>query len=126
MPGHEPGSAGSTNSFYSTLVVVAQLFVEKLRVIPGFCHVPLPKQEKLLNSSWRMMGNDTRISLEKKLDCCGLFNNTRLQTDFGSDFYLCESVRIPSLFFLFLFYFGFLTLPYWIDKEQDFEKREIR
>lgn len=49
------------------------------------------QQEKLLNSSWRMMGNDTRISLEKKLDCCGLFNNTRLQTDFGSDFYLCES-----------------------------------
>ncbi|KAK7129256.1 hypothetical protein R3I94_017463 [Phoxinus phoxinus] len=47
------------------------------------------QQEKLLHSSWRIMSNDTRISLEKKLDCCGLFNNTQLQTDFLSDLSLC-------------------------------------
>uniref|UniRef100_A0A8C1LIB2 Tetraspanin 31 n=1 Tax=Cyprinus carpio TaxID=7962 RepID=A0A8C1LIB2_CYPCA len=32
---------------------------------------------KLLNSSWGMMNDNTRISIEKKLDCCGLFNNTQ-------------------------------------------------
>ncbi|XP_067228011.1 tetraspanin-31 [Chanodichthys erythropterus] len=47
------------------------------------------QQEKLLNSSWNIMSNDTRISLEKKMDCCGLFNNTK--TDFVSDLHLCEA-----------------------------------
>ncbi|ROL52139.1 Tetraspanin-31 [Anabarilius grahami] len=47
------------------------------------------QQEKLLNSSWKIMSNDTRISLENKMDCCGLFNNT--QTDFVSDLHLCEA-----------------------------------
>ncbi|CAM4676639.1 hypothetical protein PO909_014262 [Leuciscus waleckii] len=52
------------------------------------------QQENLLNSSWRIMSNDTRISLEKKLDCCGLFNNTLHQTDFVSDLNLCESLCV--------------------------------
>ncbi|XP_056113997.1 tetraspanin-31 [Rhinichthys klamathensis goyatoka] len=52
------------------------------------------QQEKLLTSSWRIMSNDTRISLEKKLDCCGLFNNTHPQTDFVSDLNLCESLCV--------------------------------
>ncbi|KAK9954557.1 hypothetical protein ABG768_016609 [Culter alburnus] len=47
------------------------------------------QQEKLLNSSWNIMSNDTRISLENKMDCCGLFNNTK--TDFVSDLHLCEA-----------------------------------
>lgn len=49
------------------------------------------QQEKLLASSWGIMSNDTRISLEKKLDCCGLFNNTKHQSDFVTDVSLCPA-----------------------------------
>ncbi|XP_043081079.1 tetraspanin-31 [Puntigrus tetrazona] len=49
------------------------------------------QQEKLLNSSWGIMSNDTRISLEKKLDCCGLFNNSQSQAVFAGDLPLCDS-----------------------------------
>ncbi|KAK2885335.1 hypothetical protein QQF64_021314 [Cirrhinus molitorella] len=54
------------------------------------------QQEKLLNSSWRMMSNDTRISLEKKLDCCGLFNNTQNLDVFMSDLHLCDAQCIKK------------------------------
>lgn len=78
-----------------------------LSVIPGICLVT-PKQEKLLNSSWGIMNNDTRISLEKRLDCCGLFNDTQSQGVFVSDLNLCDAVRIhPHV--PFLIYFGFLA-----------------
>ncbi|XP_018949605.1 tetraspanin-31 [Cyprinus carpio] len=49
------------------------------------------QQEKLLNSSWGIMNNDTRISLEKRLDCCGLFNDTQSQGVFVSDLNLCDA-----------------------------------
>uniref|UniRef100_A0A672M3N8 Tetraspanin-31 n=1 Tax=Sinocyclocheilus grahami TaxID=75366 RepID=A0A672M3N8_SINGR len=62
-----------------------------LSVIPSICLVTLPKQEKLLVSSWRLMSKDTRISLEKKLDCCGLFNNTQNQGVFMSDLHFCDA-----------------------------------
>ncbi|KAA0706685.1 Tetraspanin-31 [Triplophysa tibetana] len=49
------------------------------------------QQEKLLASSWGLMSNDTRISLEEKLDCCGLFNNTKHQGEFVTDMYMCTA-----------------------------------
>lgn len=49
------------------------------------------QQEKLLNSSWGIMNNNTRISIEKKLDCCGLFNNTQNLGVFMSDLQLCDA-----------------------------------
>ncbi|XP_016310222.1 tetraspanin-31 [Sinocyclocheilus anshuiensis] len=49
------------------------------------------QQEKLLGSSWGLMSKDTRISLEKKLDCCGLFNNTQNQAVFMSDLHFCDA-----------------------------------
>ncbi|XP_026056020.1 tetraspanin-31 [Carassius auratus] len=49
------------------------------------------QQEKLLNSSWGIMNNDTRIRLEKRLDCCGLFNDTQNQGVFVSDLHLCDA-----------------------------------
>uniref|UniRef100_A0A672M3P6 Tetraspanin-31 n=1 Tax=Sinocyclocheilus grahami TaxID=75366 RepID=A0A672M3P6_SINGR len=57
------------------------------------------QQEKLLVSSWRLMSKDTRISLEKKLDCCGLFNNTQNQGVFMSDLHFCDR-RTPCFLFL--------------------------
>ncbi|XP_057175935.1 tetraspanin-31 isoform X2 [Triplophysa rosa] len=49
------------------------------------------QQEKLLASSWGLMSTDTRISLEKKLDCCGLFNNTEQQREFVADMNMCPA-----------------------------------
>ncbi|XP_073679188.1 tetraspanin-31 [Garra rufa] len=54
------------------------------------------QQEKLLASSWRLMSNDTRISLENKLDCCGLFNNTQNLSVFVSDLHLCDAPCIKK------------------------------
>ncbi|XP_056589621.1 tetraspanin-31 [Triplophysa dalaica] len=49
------------------------------------------QQEKLLASSWGLMSNDTRISLEEKLDCCGLFNNTKHLGEFVTDMNMCPA-----------------------------------
>ncbi|XP_067301787.1 tetraspanin-31 [Pseudorasbora parva] len=54
------------------------------------------QQGKLLDSSWGIMSNETRISLENKLDCCGLFNNTNHMADFVSDLHLCEALCIQK------------------------------
>ncbi|KAJ8358530.1 hypothetical protein SKAU_G00150550 [Synaphobranchus kaupii] len=49
------------------------------------------QQEKLLNATWNMMSNKTRISLEMQLDCCGLVNSTLNQQQFKSDIQLCKA-----------------------------------
>ncbi|XP_047458375.1 tetraspanin-31 [Mugil cephalus] len=37
------------------------------------------QQEGLLNSTWKMLHNNTKIDLETQLDCCGLLNGTDTQ-----------------------------------------------
>lgn len=49
------------------------------------------QQGQLLNSTWGLMANETRQDLEKKLDCCGLLNNTESQNEFKSDVALCSA-----------------------------------
>lgn len=39
------------------------------------------------------MGNETRIALEHKLNCCGLFNSTMNHAEYDSDMELCTIVR---------------------------------
>ncbi|KAG9269025.1 tetraspanin-31 isoform X1 [Astyanax mexicanus] len=50
------------------------------------------QQETLLNSSWFIMSNETRNDLENKLQCCGLFNNTKDQDRFNKDVAACPVV----------------------------------
>ncbi|KAJ8369986.1 hypothetical protein SKAU_G00100140 [Synaphobranchus kaupii] len=50
------------------------------------------QQEKLLNSTWGMMSNETKGSLEKQLNCCGLLNNTHDQALFNRDFLHCSAL----------------------------------
>ncbi|XP_051961699.1 tetraspanin-31-like [Xyrauchen texanus] len=54
------------------------------------------QQEKLLSSSWGIMSNETRDNLEKKLDCCGLFNNTQHNEEFVSDLVLCQAPCVKN------------------------------
>ncbi|KAG5836280.1 tetraspanin-31 [Anguilla anguilla] len=49
------------------------------------------QQEKLLNTTWDMMSNDTKKSLEQQLDCCGLVNSTLSQEQFKVDVQLCTA-----------------------------------
>lgn len=49
------------------------------------------QQEKLLNSSWGLMSNDTKGNLEKQLDCCGLLNNSISQAEFTRDVQSCQA-----------------------------------
>ncbi|KAF4078566.1 hypothetical protein AMELA_G00200520 [Ameiurus melas] len=54
------------------------------------------QQEKLMNSTWRMMSNETKADLEDKLDCCGLFNNTASRSQFDVDVDLCKASCVKS------------------------------
>ncbi|MCJ8750234.1 hypothetical protein PDJAM_G00260150 [Pangasius djambal] len=49
------------------------------------------KQEKLLSMSWEMTSNETRRSLEQRLDCCGLMNSAVKQHVFRTDVNLCTA-----------------------------------
>ncbi|KAM6976491.1 tetraspanin-31 [Aplochiton taeniatus] len=49
------------------------------------------QQEKLLDSSWRLISNDTKLNLEKQLDCCGLRNSSLTQTQFSRDVQNCHA-----------------------------------
>ncbi|KAK3547697.1 hypothetical protein QTP86_027752, partial [Hemibagrus guttatus] len=48
-------------------------------------------QEKLLSSTWSLMGNATKMDLENNLDCWGLFNNTADHLTFDTDLLLCKA-----------------------------------
>ncbi|KAF7693014.1 tetraspanin-31-B-like [Silurus meridionalis] len=50
------------------------------------------KQERLLSSTWEIMSNETRRSLEQQLDCCGLINSAEKQQDFLKDVNHCTAV----------------------------------
>ncbi|XP_066529041.1 tetraspanin-31 [Hoplias malabaricus] len=51
------------------------------------------QQEALLNSSWGMMSNTTKIDLEKKLVCCGLFNKTENSVEFAAERSICRAIQ---------------------------------
>lgn len=48
-------------------------------------------QGQLLTSSWKVM-NTTKLDLENKLNCCGLFNTTDTVELFNSDYAMCNAV----------------------------------
>ncbi|KAI5093220.1 tetraspanin-31 isoform X1 [Silurus meridionalis] len=50
------------------------------------------KQERLLSSTWEIMSNETRRSLEQQLDCCGLINSAEKQQDFLKDVNHCTAL----------------------------------
>ncbi|XP_027000531.1 tetraspanin-31 [Tachysurus fulvidraco] len=54
------------------------------------------QQEKLLNSTWSLMSNATKIELENNLDCCGLFNNTANHQLYEADLAMCRASCLKS------------------------------
>ncbi|KAM3618356.1 uncharacterized protein V6R79_019596 [Siganus canaliculatus] len=49
------------------------------------------QQETLLNKTWGMLENKTKIDLENQLNCCGLLNVTASQKQFDLDLQSCTA-----------------------------------
>ncbi|XP_013878013.1 tetraspanin-31 [Austrofundulus limnaeus] len=49
------------------------------------------QQVVLLNSTWRIMENNTKIDLENQLNCCGLFNNSGSTSIYEADLQNCTA-----------------------------------
>ncbi|XP_046725313.1 tetraspanin-31 [Silurus meridionalis] len=75
--------------FYMVILFIVFLF--QFGVSCSCLAVNQDQQEKLLTSSWRIMSNDTKSDLEKKLDCCGLFNSTANKQEFETDLAICKA-----------------------------------
>ncbi|PWA24313.1 hypothetical protein CCH79_00018705 [Gambusia affinis] len=50
------------------------------------------QQVVLLNSTWGMLNNKTKINLEDQLDCCGLLNVSNSRSQFDEDVRNCKAV----------------------------------
>ncbi|XP_072553119.1 tetraspanin-31 [Salminus brasiliensis] len=72
--------------FYMVILFVVFLF--QFGVSCSCLAMNQGQQKALLNSTWLVMGNETRRGLEDKLQCCGLFNTT--QGPFEMDVALCN------------------------------------
>ncbi|XP_062871695.1 tetraspanin-31 [Trichomycterus rosablanca] len=75
--------------FYMVILIIVFLF--QFGVSCSCLAMNQGQQQALLNSSWRIMSNDTKMDLENKLDCCGLFNTTMNHKDFDEDFAICRA-----------------------------------
>ncbi|XP_043980480.1 tetraspanin-31 [Gambusia affinis] len=49
------------------------------------------QQVVLLNSTWGMLNNKTKINLEDQLDCCGLLNVSNSRSQFDEDVRNCKA-----------------------------------
>ncbi|MCI4387708.1 hypothetical protein PGIGA_G00077350 [Pangasianodon gigas] len=75
--------------FYMVILFIVFLF--QFGVSCSCLAMNQDQQEKLMTSTWSMMSNKTRLDLENKLDCCGLFNSTADHHGFDTDLALCEA-----------------------------------
>ncbi|MCJ8741942.1 hypothetical protein PDJAM_G00076600 [Pangasius djambal] len=75
--------------FYMVILFIVFLF--QFGVSCSCLAMNQDQKEKLMTSTWSMMSNKTRLDLEYKLDCCGLFNSTAEQHVFDTDLGLCKA-----------------------------------
>ncbi|XP_053311761.1 tetraspanin-31 [Spea bombifrons] len=73
------------------MVVLILVFIFQLVVSCSCLAMNTSQQVHLLNVTWSRMSNDTRMELEKSLNCCGLLNTTESRTQFNMDYSLCRS-----------------------------------
>ncbi|MBN3307177.1 TSN31 protein, partial [Amia calva] len=73
------------------MVILFLVFLIQFGVSCSCLAINREQQEKLLNASWGLMGNETRRDLETRLNCCGLLNVTRSRAQFNSDVFTCNA-----------------------------------
>ncbi|XP_028854914.1 tetraspanin-31-like [Denticeps clupeoides] len=69
------------------MVILFLVFIFQFGVSCSCLALSTGQQEKLLQTTWNVMNDDMRQSLELHLDCCGLFNTSTEQ--FLRDVQLC-------------------------------------
>ncbi|XP_063064205.1 tetraspanin-31 [Engraulis encrasicolus] len=74
--------------FYMVILFVVFLF--QFGVSCSCLAMNRGQQGQLLTSSWKVM-NTTKLDLENKLNCCGLFNTTDTVELFNSDYAMCNA-----------------------------------
>lgn len=80
--------------FYMVILFIVFLF--QFGVSCSCLAMNQDQQERLLNSTWRNLGNETKWDLENKLNCCGLFNDSQNAAQFSSDYDFCRATCKPS------------------------------
>ncbi|KAJ8016994.1 hypothetical protein DPEC_G00013160 [Dallia pectoralis] len=73
------------------MIILFLVFVVQFGVSCSCLAMNQGQQEKLLNSTWSLMSNNTKGELERQLDCCGLFNTTLGQQQFTQDMSSCTA-----------------------------------
>ncbi|XP_061074831.1 tetraspanin-31 [Conger conger] len=74
------------------MVILFLVFLFQFGVSCSCLALNRDQQEKLLNTSWNLMGDNTKKSLEHQLDCCGLVNRTDSQEQFTADAAGCNAL----------------------------------
>uniref|UniRef100_A0A8D0HBB5 Tetraspanin 31 n=1 Tax=Sphenodon punctatus TaxID=8508 RepID=A0A8D0HBB5_SPHPU len=65
------------------MIILGLVFIIQFGVSCSCLALDKSQQEHFFNATWNVMSNETRIEVEKKLDCCGLLNDTRYLQDFN-------------------------------------------
>ncbi|KAM9506659.1 tetraspanin-31 [Salvelinus alpinus] len=73
------------------MIILFLVFLVQFGVSCSCLAMNQDQQEKLLNSTWSLMSNNTKGELEGRLDCCGLLNNTLGQKQFTQDWFSCNA-----------------------------------
>ncbi|KAK6321253.1 tetraspanin-31 [Coregonus clupeaformis] len=73
------------------MVILFLVFLFQFGVSCSCLAINQGQQVKLLNATWGLMSNETRVGVENKLSCCGLLNTTQSQEQFNEDVKLCQA-----------------------------------
>ncbi|XP_026533113.1 tetraspanin-31 [Notechis scutatus] len=73
------------------MIILGLIFIFQFGISCACLALKTHKQESILSSTWNLLNDNTRISLENKLDCCGLFNKTESAEIFKRDVENCSA-----------------------------------
>ncbi|XP_018580725.1 tetraspanin-31 [Scleropages formosus] len=73
------------------MVILLLVFLFQFGVSCSCLAMNREQQENVLNATWGIMSNKTKMNLEKNLDCCGLFNLTEGYAQYLSDLKYCPA-----------------------------------
>ncbi|KYO20003.1 tetraspanin-31 [Alligator mississippiensis] len=81
------------------MIILGLVFIFQFGISCSCLALNRSRQESLFNTTWHLLSNQTRQSVEESLDCCGLFNNTRdpdTLCTFQTDLSLCHAKCVGS------------------------------
>ncbi|XP_070596837.1 tetraspanin-31 [Erythrolamprus reginae] len=73
------------------MIILGIIFIFQFGISCACLVLKTHKQERILSGTWKLLNENTRKSLESRLNCCGLFNNTEFADLFKSDVDNCSA-----------------------------------